>query len=230
MTSNVENRTSLPIVVVFGRPGSGKTTILEKALEMANQELGEFDCMGLDLDVCVPQWMKDNFSKGIYPTLQERIEFADSACAYVDSCLSKRTNNIDHNIDHNIGCEKPSTKLSTIISFSFVNNDLRDTFRKRFPHAVWLLIDTNEKEAMRRINAREGHFYKGKPKDGAGNPLSEELKTTDKDSLTNVADNSDWKFDSVDFPHFVLDGTAPVNENSQRVLEALCDAVTTIQC
>jgi hypothetical protein len=54
-----------------------------------------------------------------------------------------------------------TTKTITIISFSFVNTDLRNVFRQRFPHAQWVLMDTTEMEAQRRIEQRQGHFFKG---------------------------------------------------------------------
>ena len=45
----------------------------------------DIDCLGLDLDVCVSPSMRDNFAKGIYPSLSERREFAKTACQYVES-------------------------------------------------------------------------------------------------------------------------------------------------
>jgi energy-coupling factor transporter ATP-binding protein EcfA2 len=54
-----------PLVVVFGRPGSGKSTIADAATGLLTDEGRSI--LRLDLDVCVPQWMKDNFANGIYP-------------------------------------------------------------------------------------------------------------------------------------------------------------------
>ena len=45
------------------------------------------------------------------------------------------------------------------MSFSFVNEDLRNFFRVRFPFARWFLVDTDVETAGRRIRARRGHFY-----------------------------------------------------------------------
>ena len=197
-------RTSL--IVVFGRPGSGKTTIAETALEKLLEQrrsngASNFRCFGLDLDVCIPQWMKDNFAKGIYPTLQQRQDVAKEFCDYVDDRCHEE--------------EKQSTKeeaLGALVSFSFVNTDLRDIFRERFPTAVWILVDTSEKEASLRISQREGHFYGGKPTDGE-KADAEEAVSPDQ----NEVDNSEWNFAPVDFPHTILDGNQPIDSNAMVV-------------
>ena len=52
------------LFVVFGRPGSGKTTVANKAFDVLTLELKNRDdreCVALDLDVCVTQAMRDNF-------------------------------------------------------------------------------------------------------------------------------------------------------------------------
>jgi gluconate kinase len=159
--------------------------------------------MALDLDVCVPQWMKENFAEGIYPNLQQRRAFAESACDYVEESIDK---------------EKKSAccgVASCLVSFSFVNSDLRDTYRLRFPSAQWVLIDTDEEEAQRRIESRQGHFYKGKKTlvEGKADELTEK-----EEKVTNVVDNSEWNFNPVTFPHVVLDGTVPANENADIVV------------
>ena len=51
--------------------------------------------------------------------------------------------------------------MTAIVSYSFVKTDLRDIYRARFPHAVWALVDTAEKEATDRVKQREGHLFKG---------------------------------------------------------------------
>lgn len=64
----------IPMVVVFGRPGAGKTAVADRAVELLllhpqQQSLRSSSILrpiGLDLDVCVPQWMRDNFAKGFY--------------------------------------------------------------------------------------------------------------------------------------------------------------------
>ena len=62
-------RNKRKILIIFGRPGAGKSTIAAvsyaKLLEDKRRE-NEAICTYLDLDDCVPQWMKDNFSKGLY--------------------------------------------------------------------------------------------------------------------------------------------------------------------
>jgi len=190
---------SIAIVIVFGRPGAGKSTVSEKALELYNSHEVEslepttsptstLHC--LDLDVCVPQWMKDNFAQGIYPTLDQRIEFAVGACNHVDEMLKSM---------------QPLDKA--IISFSFVNTDLRNVFRSRFPDAKWVLVDTDDTEAQNRINQREGHFYKGAPPAEVAKDVKLE------------ADNSEWNFAKVEFDHVVLDGSQSVDANAKQVLE-----------
>eukprot|EP00814_Leptocylindrus_danicus_P005689 CAMPEP_0116047302 /NCGR_PEP_ID=MMETSP0321-20121206/28791_1 /TAXON_ID=163516 /ORGANISM="Leptocylindrus danicus var. danicus, Strain B650" /LENGTH=81 /DNA_ID=CAMNT_0003529117 /DNA_START=190 /DNA_END=435 /DNA_ORIENTATION=+ len=72
---------NVPIVVVFGRPGAGKTTIAEAADKLLKDKHNVEEIITLDLDVCIPQWMKDNFTNGIYPTLAQRDQFAGLASA-----------------------------------------------------------------------------------------------------------------------------------------------------
>ena len=283
-------KTASPMLVVFGKPGAGKTTVANAALskletmqKSSNDEeriavVKDLDCViGLDLDVCVPQWMKDNFSNGIYPTLEERREFALNACDYVDQQLqeqeerSRQQRQLQRNdevMDNNDNDKKKketttttptttgggggdcsSTKLSSsssslsssIISFSFVNTDLRDTFRSRFPNAIWVLIDTDDEEATKRINERQDHFYKGKS--NKDNPSSDVDASSDSDDNTSPRqtvkeeeaelpksssvsaedDNSEWLFAPVTFPHHVLPGKNSVDENSDTVLQILFD-------
>lgn len=186
--------------------GAGKTTVAEKAVELNNVKLGEeskssISC--LDLDVCVPQWMKDNFSKGMYPTLEQRKEFAISACDYVDDQL---------------GNGKMQQVLSVVISFSFVNTDLREIFRSRFPHAKWVLIDTSERDAQKRIDEREGHFYSGQTKRSDDENADTE---TPEPASNNEEDNSEWQFAPVDFGHLRLDGLRSVEDNARMVVQLL---------
>ena len=194
-----------PCVVVFGSPGAGKTTVADTVVELMASEK-DFMCLGLDLDACVPQWMRDNFANGIYPTLKQREAFALDCCDFVDKQLLEKRNN-------------GASKLATIISFSFVNSDLRDVFRGRFPHAKWMLVDTSENVATRRINMRQGHFYTGEKK---GASKHEESPS---DGATDDADNSEWKFAPVSFDHVVLDGTEAVETNAKRVLDVLRKAI-----
>ena len=65
-------------LIIFGRPGAGKSTIAERLI--AHPDANAYN---VDLDVCVPQWMRDNFAKGVYPTLAERQAFASDAADYV---------------------------------------------------------------------------------------------------------------------------------------------------
>jgi gluconate kinase len=184
---------------------SGKTTIAEKALALLKSDTTSHDvhCIGLDLDICIPQWMKDNFVRGVYPTLQERMEFAKDCCEYVEiKCLEEQS--------------KISTqRLAALISFSFVNKDLRDVFRTKFPSAVWVLVDTSEEVANIRIRERQGHFYGGEPEDQE----TDSKKDPSKGIETDEDHNSRWKFAPVDFPHVVLDGNRPIDPNAKEVSE-----------
>ena len=192
------------LVVVFGRPGSGKTTVANKAIEILESSTTAAKIVGLDLDVCIPQWMKDNFSKGIYPTLVDRLSFAKSACDYVSAQLCRG---------------EEVTRPYAIVSFSFVNTDLRDVFRSRFPQAEWVLINTSEHEARRRIEKREGHFYVGKVSDQRGVD-SKPVPVHDEQE----GNNSDWEFAEVEFPHTILDGTTSIEENAETIVD-MCKAM-----
>lgn len=67
-------------------------------------------CVGLDLDACIPQWMRDNFDHCVqYPSL------ALGACdQYVDTKLKAQSS-------LQTG---PNIAMTAIVSFSFVNTDL----------------------------------------------------------------------------------------------------------
>jgi len=59
-------RSKRKIVIIFGRPGAGKSTIAAVSyarLLEDKRKKNEAICTYLDLDDCVPQWMKENFSK-----------------------------------------------------------------------------------------------------------------------------------------------------------------------
>jgi gluconate kinase len=198
-----QESTIIPTLVVFGRPGSGKSTIATAAVEMLTKHQPQLQCLALDLDVCVPKWMRDNFANGIYPTLHERQAFALSCCEFVDQ-----------NYEAIQDCVNDKYWVS-IISFSFVNKDLRDTFRTRFPAAQWVLVDTTEDEAAQRINQRKGHFFKGK----SPNYISNSQELPQKRLL--AIDNSEWIFAPVDFPHVVLKGTDAIETNAASIVHLM---------
>jgi gluconate kinase len=206
-----EETNSPPCVIVFGRPGAGKSTVANAAVKLLADD-PKICCLGLDLDVCVPQWMRDNFAKGIYPTLNEREIFALECCDYVENEFEDKVS-------------KTTSNLAAIISFSFVNTDLRDVFRSRFPSAKWLLIDTMEDEATRRINSRQDHFYKGEQGD-----LSKKLEAEKEAGPIELDndDNSEWKFAPVTFEHVALDGSKGVEENAKYVAQVLRDSIEVI--
>jgi len=159
--------------------------------------------------------MRDNFAKGIYPTLAERQRFATEACDYVEQQLQFKTN-------------EEGSPPTTVVSFSFVNNDLRDIFRQRFPQTRWVLIDTNEEAANVRIQRREGHFYKGSAAyiDKSGN--SDDFETQEPSIIsrdeTHDEDNLEWQFAPVEFEHVRLDGEFSQEENAQKLLEIILKA------
>ena len=158
-------------LIMFGRPGAGKSTIAERLV--AHPDANAYN---LDLDVCVPQWMRDNFAKGVYPTLAERQAFASDAAEYVTTASEGKD-------------------ACCVVSFSFVNDDLRDSFRERFPDATWALVDASDALAGERIASRDGHFYNPPPARG-----------------------DEWRFAPVEFEHLVLDAMKPVEENVARLL------------
>lgn len=198
------------MVVVFGRPGAGKTTISNIAYEKIQQdEKKSSQCILLDLDVCVPSWMKDNFAKGMYPTLEQRYEFATTACNYVDEEINEMRKKCDDD-----------TEMLILVSFSFVNTDLRDHFRSRFPHSKWALVDVNDLIAQERIDSREGHFYKGDTSGKKKESKQDPLKTEGKGGTQN-RDNSEWDFAPVNFEHTILNGLVSIEENSEEILKML---------
>ena len=197
----VENKENTVICIVFGRPGAGKTTISTKAIELCSSNNTSNNNVSLikalDLDICVPQWMRDNFAKGIYPTLEERRVFAYNACDYLDKEISELSFVAEN-------------KVAVIVSFSFVNKDLRDIFRDRFAEARWVLIDTNDKVARDRIDQREGHFFKNKS-----------ISRSAHHDEGKGYDDSEWKFSPVDFDHTCLNGLNPIEENANNLLRIL---------
>ncbi|GFH58082.1 hypothetical protein CTEN210_14558 [Chaetoceros tenuissimus] len=199
------------LVIIFGRPGAGKSSVTDKALQLCKQEKTSGYVHGLDLDVCVPQWMRDNFGKGIYPTLEQRKEFAVGACDYVDEQKNR------------FETDACGASVKILISFSFVNTDLRDVFRERFPDAKWILVDTSGEEAQDRIQKREGHFYKGAPTktDSSETDSKSEM---DVASDVNNEDNSEWNFAKVEFEHLILNGLDSIEDNAQKIIEIIMDS------
>ena len=154
--------------------------------------------------------LQDNFAKGVYPTLAERSEFISNASDYVTDKINSAQN--ENQTDH--------IALVPIISFSFVNTDLRVEFRKRFPDSEWVLVDTSKELAEERILSREDHFYKG-----SGGSTHEESDPTTTQTVesgdTDDKDNSEWEFKPVDFPHVVLDGNDEVTTNAQKIVDVI---------
>eukprot|EP00804_Cyclotella_cryptica_P022907 CCRYP_005098-RB/>CCRYP_005098-RB protein AED:0.18 eAED:0.18 QI:252/0.5/0.66/1/1/1/3/0/203 len=170
------------MIVIFGRPGAGKSTICQEVTRLLTAKdsmdaptTTAPDYLYLDLDVCVPQWMR----------------------------------------------------LVVIISFSFVNIDMRISFRERYPYSHWILVDTTQHVAEERIAAREGHFYKGaQTNENAHSKQGGNLEnntTSQMDDKTDIdeGENSEWEFQPVAFDHAVLDGCDTINYNATRIAELI---------
>lgn len=140
----------------------------------------------------------------MYPTLKlkERAGFISDACSHVKSEIN----------------QKKTSKMIIIVSFSFVNTDLRTAFRDAFPRAQWILVDTDKNLAEERISAREGHFYKA---ESSSTNSDDEVTNSCDDSKCANEDNSDWEFRPVDFPHTALDGCDTVEANAKRIVECI---------
>jgi gluconate kinase len=176
--------------VVFGKPGAGKSTVTQAVVQLHGTitNPSHWNLHWIDLDICIPSWMKDHFAKGIYPTLQQRLEFAERASDYVHEECSKLSRNPE--------------SWRVILSFSFVNSDVRQVFRIRFPQATWILLFVSDATAQDRIDSRSGHFYSG---------AVHEKENGD----------SEWEFAPVDFEHILLDGMQPIHVNAQRILDLM---------
>ena len=207
------------------RPGAGKSTTAVEAVRLLDNSGYRSACsindslsteerhqyyLALDLDICVPQWMRDNFSNGLYPTPSQRVEFMKGACIYVKDEMEAAQQRISTTTQHH------KQQLIVIISFSFVNTDLRTEFRNSFPFAQWILVDANKQLAEERILSREGHFYK--------NAESNNEDTTGGSNKEDSEDNNDiseWEFQPVDFSHLSLDGCDAVEVNAKRIVDCI---------
>lgn len=213
------------LFVVFGIPGAGKTTIAKHVVQTlltsttlvdvegtaTTSQRHEQSVLDLDLDDCVPEWMRLNFDKGIYPTLQQRNQFAISCCDYVNESIQKFIQS--KTCTFNITPPSVGQQILVIVSFSFVNDDLRINFRQQFPNSYWILIHTSEVEAQRRIQQRSNHFYKGKPlhtesESSIGSPHHHQISN----------DNNEWNFAPVTFPHTIVNGHNPIEQTSSEIV------------
>jgi gluconate kinase len=176
--------TQSKIYVLFGRPGCGKTTVADAVLNALHGS-----CSGLDLDVFVTDSMKRNFGKGIYPSADERESFIRRACQSLDRDITDRST------------AYPAISHSWLVSFSFVNCDMRDIFRTEFPSSKWILLDSTPNLAEERMQQRQGHFYKGGP------PL--------------LPRGEEWLFAPVEFDHLVLSAEDPVDHNCAKIIEEI---------
>lgn len=163
-----EVRRPTKIYIIFGRPGAGKDAVGEQV----RNRLADLE--QIDLDVLRSDKMKLDLNAGIWPTHEERLEFAHRAAAHVKY-------------------ETESKQLRrALITFSFVNTDMREIFRETFGVQLqWFLLNTDDETARQRIKERKGHFY------------------------TNW--EGEWKFEDVDFHHTPLDGNASTETNGRIV-------------
>ena len=180
------------IVVLFGRPGSGKSTIAEASMKLEFSKTWKY----IDLDNCITDLMKENFSKGIYPTVKEREAFINSCCKYTRTEYDKFANHENFNV--------------LLVTFSFVNIDMRIIYRNFFPNSKWVLVDTDESEASQRIKLRKDHFYDN---------------TVDKKKIEGEDCTNDWNFDPVDFEHKHLDGRSSVDSNAQEIANFIASSL-----
>jgi len=127
---------SVSVFILFGRPGSGKSTVAATAINSLS------NCFGVDLDICVFRNTCTNFEQGIHrsPTLEQRLVFAQKACDFLAARIRE-------------GCSAGHTIC--IVTFSFVDTSTRNSFRSRFPAARWILMDTHEIVASQRLAARK---------------------------------------------------------------------------
>lgn len=233
---------------VSSRPGAGKSTICQEVVGLLTAQ-GSIHAptttapryLYLDLDVCVPQWMRvnntstaflvetnnitthrdlsldfkqDNFAKGIYPSLKQRFDFVSDACVYVDNQIQS-------------AFTIPNSQVVVIISFSFVNTDMRVAFREKYPCCHWILVDTKQHVADERITTREGHFYKGAQNtmnarlNQHTNPQNNTTSQSEDKADIDSGENSEWEFQPVAFDHTVLDGCDTINYNAIRIVELI---------
>ena len=90
---------------------------------------------------------------------RQRSIFARDAAEYVASHVrGMKSSKLSSSSTTNTSISTRTSML--LVSFSFVNEDLRIYFRQFFPHGRWILLDTKENMAKERIDKREGHFYK----------------------------------------------------------------------
>lgn len=152
----------------------------------------------------------------MYPTLQQRADFMVIACQHVTDEMNKAAN-------QNATCQ-----IIVVISFSFVNTDLRTYFRDVFPHAQWILIDANDVLAQERILLREGHFYNGNTSSVTTDDTDNRMHVKEDESTSNEIgnnnddrNNSEWEFESVNFQHVILDGCMTANVNAKQIVSCI---------
>ena len=218
------------MIVLFGRAGAGKTTIAKVVIKMIQYNNDSHNSIiHHDLDDYIPDWMKTNFIKGIYPTVSQRALFIEGACDRIS--LVK-----DHPV--NVTAAAAATESSVVVvSFSFVNDDIRIIYRRRFPNAIWILVDVNDDLASERILMRRGHFYKRVCEIEGGDEYSNANAETKNDDDDDDDDNDDdddddddddgrkedeWDFQEVPFDHVILNGEESVEVNARRVVDLIC--------
>jgi hypothetical protein len=97
-----------------------------------------------------------------------------------------------------------------IVSFSFVNNDMRCIFREKFPSSKWILLDTSDEIVSLRISQRKGHFYDGE--------VVDKMKNIHMYNTYKV-DNLESNFEAIDYDHFIINGEDPIEFNVNKILK-----------
>merc|ERR1711933_117052 len=115
------------MIVLFGKGGAGKNTISNAALSLIQRDeiFSSSKVINIDLDICIPSWMK--------------INFIETACSHVQLQIYKMKS------------QSQSSIIFVIITFSFINDDIRYIFRQKFPYAIWVLVDVSEELSQERM-------------------------------------------------------------------------------
>lgn len=116
--------------IVFGLPGVGKSTVLNKVTE--NHDVATFD-----VDNHLPNDLKDDIKDG-------KLVDKDRWASFHDAFL-KDVRSADH-----------KTKLVTT---NLILDDDRHAAQTILPEATWIHLHVPKKELRKRLKARDDHFF-----------------------------------------------------------------------